>query len=554
MKKHRILAIVMAVLMMAALITVPAMAADDGYITINTPTDPSNPNAWTLEGRRFDAYRIFTVTIVGGGEFAYVLDPAFTAFQTSFGKGDLVTYISGLAANSDEMNELAAALWEYIDSVPVASKGFVVGEEDDTTVVIEDLPYGYYLVYGSATHVGDAPPVIAACALTTTEPGATVNLKLDAPKITKKVWDKDVEGAVEPVADDPGWRDWITLDMNNVAIFKVSFDVPDMTGYDKYWLTVHDKMGHGFWFWPDVVITRNGVSLVKDYDFVMEYEIVNDEAPYDYTAPYYASTKIEITFDPTLVLDWEGDTIDIIYYGILNTDGRIIGGNTSVGEPIYNPNKAWLEYSSNPYMTGEGDLEDTSDKGDTSTTPPAEVKVYTFAFRVFKHTGEFPKNHKPLGGAKFELYRVKNDPTSAVVFESTSSVGYYLVTFDEDEGEKIGTVIESAASGYIDIQSLKAGTYWLTEIEAPDGYNELEDPVKIEIVFIDATEEYLYIFDGNPEYSSNMVYVRNNAGQMFPSTGGIGRVIFIVVGIALMGGAIVAYVARKRMVNLMANR
>ena len=561
MKKHRILAIVMAVLVMAALITVPAMAADDGYITIKAPEDLLNPYAWTLEGRRFDAYKIFDVTIVGGGEFAYVLDTHFTTFQTAYGKGDLATYVAGLTT-PEEINGFAADVWEYIVSTPVPSEGFVVGEEDDTTVVIEDLPYGYYLVYGSAIHVGDTPPIVAACALTTTDPGATVNLKLDAPSIAKHVWDVDMEDADEPIfMDDPGWVTWCDIDIYEGAAFKLTFTVPDMTGYDKYWITVHDQLSGSF-STPDALhFYKDGVEwhLTTGVDY---NSIVSVGTPkYDEDENYAGCFILEITFDPELFLDLAGSEINILYF--CSTAGlRLSQPQTaydSEAEAYYdyndirNPNLVYLEYSSNPYMTGEGTLSDSEDKGDTSETPPKEVDVYSYFFKIFKYAG----SSLPLPGAKFMLLTDKEDPETAINFKidltgDETWPSYYSVVGDWNTGAGYTTEMLTPESGRIQISGIDAGTYWLVETEAPDGYNELEDPIKVEIISI--VDGLFYVFADDSFVSQQTVNVQNSAGQKFPGTGGIGRVIFIVVGIALMGGAIVAYVARKRIVNLIANR
>ena len=548
MKKSKILSIVMAVLMMAALITVPALAADDGVITINAPSG----GGWTLEDQRFDAYRIFTVTLVGAGEYAYTLDSAFTAFQTSFGKGDLATYIAGITSGSDEMNELAAALWEYIDTTPVASKGFVVGEEDDTTVLIENLPYGYYLVYGSAIHVGDSPAIIAACSLTTTEPAATVNLKLDAPTLTKTVWHHEAAGADDKYdPNDDGWQKWTDINELDQVNFKVSVNVPEITGYDKYWLVVHDTLNYVLWNSGigsgDYFVYRNGVLLTEDDDYTVDaasFSYGTLDPKYDAESNYNIGTYITFTFDPYLFIGNSGDVIDIIYSTTrsdLDTKGA--------------PNKAYLEYSSNPYATGDGDLEHPGDKGDTTDGPPDEAWTYTFKFQVYKHTGDKAASlDTPLPGAKFQLYRVEGDSSSAVNFAGDS--GFFRVVPDSmtvhHGGETITKTLVSSASGMIYIGGIDAGTYWLTEIEAPDGYNELEDPIKVVITHTDGAGTFTV--DADALKNIGQINVRNNAGQKFPGTGGIGRVIFIVVGIVLMSSAIVAYVTRKKIIGLMTSR
>ena len=96
------------------------------------------------------------------------------------------------------------------------------------------------------------------------------------------------------------------------------------------------------------------------------------------------------------------------------------------------------------------------------------------------------------------------------------------------------------------------GTYYLQEIKAPDGYNTLDKPVKVEIT---AT------YDDNGNITTNATpneqnnhyevtsTITNNKGTVLPSTGGIGTTIFYVVGGLLMVGAAILLITKKRMHN-----
>lgn len=107
------------------------------------------------------------------------------------------------------------------------------------------------------------------------------------------------------------------------------------------------------------------------------------------------------------------------------------------------------------------------------------------------------------------------------------------------------------------VSGLDAGTYYLTECVAPDGYNLLDKDVKITIdaeysqdgkitaltVTVDDTE----ISNGNVASGELEVTVKNFSGVELPGTGGIGTTIFYALGGLLAVGAAVFLVTKKRM-------
>ena len=99
----------------------------------------------------------------------------------------------------------------------------------------------------------------------------------------------------------------------------------------------------------------------------------------------------------------------------------------------------------------------------------------------------------------------------------------------------------SDGQGRFEITGLSAGDYQLVEITAPVGYAKLEEPVNFEV------KEGTYAGDSTKELQYNKdnkdggygLEVKNKKFTI-PQTGGIGTVIFTVVGISLMAGAVIA--------------
>lgn len=101
--------------------------------------------------------------------------------------------------------------------------------------------------------------------------------------------------------------------------------------------------------------------------------------------------------------------------------------------------------------------------------------------------------------------------------------------------------------GQLKISGLATGTYYLTETRAPDGYNQLRNPVKIEIVDADGGVDGA--LDNEPEGSADGyldITVNNTKGFELPVTGGMGTFMFTASGVAIMSAAIILIVIQRK--------
>ena len=101
-------------------------------------------------------------------------------------------------------------------------------------------------------------------------------------------------------------------------------------------------------------------------------------------------------------------------------------------------------------------------------------------------------------------------------------------------GIKLESDVVTNDSGVATFEKYEAnGTkydYYLVETQAPHGYNILAKAVKVNFTDVEAT---------NGVYT---VKVPNSSGITLPITGDEGIVIFTVIGIAFMGGAVILFV------------
>lgn len=99
-------------------------------------------------------------------------------------------------------------------------------------------------------------------------------------------------------------------------------------------------------------------------------------------------------------------------------------------------------------------------------------------------------------------------------------------------------VFVSGPNGQFEVTGLAPGTYNLVEIKAPAGYvlNETPRPFTVGAGSY-TTGDIAYV----PEGTTTDAQQVTNMKVTIPQTGGIGTVIFGVVGATLMGGAIIAF-------------
>lgn len=206
----------------------------------------------------------------------------------------------------------------------------------------------------------------------------------------------------------------------------------------------------------------------------------------------YANQKLTIDFN----LDYiDATRIEIEYKAHLN-ENAVLGDAGNV-------NSVSLTYSNDPYGTG------------TYTTDPteSEATAYTYGLELFLYDQE---DNTPLSGAVFEIYK------------------------DAALTEKVGT-ITTDANGLAIYKGLSAETYYLKQTTAPTGYTLIRDAIETEI-----TPE------GNGA-TTGIFYTRKDVPSskvgLLPSTGGVGTIIFTVIGLLFIVVAIIFIIVYRKKKN-----
>lgn len=508
-------ALLTAIMMMT--MTVTAYAEGNCTLTVNVKSGEGVPQQ-TLKDQTINLYKLFDVTesdstTTSGTTKNY----AYTVNKATGYKEALVSVLKDLGKTVDQ-NSTDEKFVEAVNGIgkkdstevqnfankftahalqnslaSTATSGKIT--ESKTYHEFTRLDAGYYLVYVTG---GKS---IQSSLLTVDNEHTTVNLKTEAPSITKTA-------------------DKATAEIGQVVTYTVTGSIPDTTGYAEYVYKIHDELSKGLDFVNDEKGTALGTGATT-----VKVKVAFKDATDASTAPTEAT--LDTTDNKKMSLDlstWvkanqanKGKEFTVTYYAKVNKDAEVT-----------NNNKASLQYGNN--------------SGNITTTTPSEAKTNTYPLDINKTK---KGSEKKLSGAKFELYKTEEDAKAGTnAIKVSGSNGNYVVdpTSPTTEFESVESIDRK---GYnLHLNGLEATDYWLKEIEAPAGFNKLTDPIKITITKT-GDAEWTISKDGEV-VTDKIIDIENSTGSLLPSTGGAGVVVFAGVAILLVFGVVVSFIRDKR--------
>lgn len=134
--------------------------------------------------------------------------------------------------------------------------------------------------------------------------------------------------------------------------------------------------------------------------------------------------------------------------------------------------------------------------------------VHLGEFDLYKYTVTATGAERALAGAKFVLYQQGTETQYA-----TLDVDGCLTGWTTDE--TAATVLTTPESGILHMEGLRAGTYYLKEIEAPAGYDVLKTPISVEMSL--QNNGSLAPTSVDAEVHGSTVWIKNDATPI-PST------------------------------------
>ena len=450
----------------------------------------------SLEGAEFTIYKVMDLTVTDGVA-SYSKTADFESVMNGVNPDKLGNY------SAEQLENLATQLAGAVSDS--TSKVGPMKTDASGDAVFNALPLGYYLVVETAapdTYVAGKPFLIAIPSTNNyNNPSAEgtewVYDVTASPKNSRMRLDKELNTAdtKEGVSKDG------SVKVGDYVPYKITTAIPSYDAtYTNPVFTITDVMSDGLEIqdttdYP-VTVTVGGQTAAKDTDYTLTAVPTKEDGKADLT----------VAFTADYIKAHGNAEVEVTYYALVTND--------AVMGTAGNVNEAGLKYSSNP--------SETADAG------PVKVKVYSFGINLVKFTKE--DGTIPLAGAEFELYGEKNGAMDTTV----------LVTGTTDSNGKL--VVK---------ELLDEGTYYLKEKTAPEGYTLLANPIKVEITADKdvnglATGTFTLKVNGevidetSGEYTTQLnttagtatIAVENHKGFSLPATGGMGIVIFLVVGVA----------------------
>lgn len=453
------------------------------------------------KGETYTIYKLFDATVNADGSSIAYTGTIPESLNTYF-TADENGYISATSAAKDGEN-MSEGLKTALKAWTAAATAAATAESDGSALNFKELAYGYYVV---TTTQGDQ-----VISVDSTMPNVTI---VDKNSSTPKDLSKTASSNDVSIGDTVTY----TVSFKTSNYYGAGTEAKEIVSY-----TIEDTLPE---FLSNVTVT----SIIVDNDG-------SDTTTNDRT------TVTDQFADKKIVIDWydevnnkflydNGATVTITYTAVV-TDKAAIDGNG-------NTNKVTVTW------TTKGGDEPGPDKVETEET----IFTYAIALKKVNNKGV------ALPGAVFEFpFYVKStaDANGAYIYAGTTA------------GAGLTNQITTPDSGVIVVKGVKSGSYEITEVTAPAGYNKLTAPVTVQAVKTSSTSTHTTVYldkDGNvvdvsakeievkvdiDTIAATAVVVVNKAGTELPSTGGMGTTVFYVLGTVLVMGAVVLLVTKKRM-------
>lgn len=554
MKKCLTLLLALALLFTMA---VPAAAAPATYNKKIIFTD-------VAQGDTVKAYKLVGYK---AGYNAYDPHTDFEGYVKHYHPDDDISLEAFLGGHSAQ--EMKALLAGYVNLCQIGPGGIpshalpadpVTGTADATNQVTLTLEPGYYVVLGSTTATNDRTYQLTSVFVQVKNGVAKVIATDGKTEITDdKVQLKHTTGPAisMSVKDDSGtataWKGAAAGQVGEILDFYIHLELPDYNN-ENVWMTK--------------------LSLA---DAMHGLEYVNGSAKLTTTAPYGEAGAVEKTTGLTSTPEAYGAdgnqtvTFDVDYHEIKTSGAPVSVYIHFQAKVMPVAAKTGVTATANTTLTYTFSL----DPNNSRTTSPVGVKVHTYAFSLAKTSDEqnAAGANLPLTNAGFTLYSDAEMTTANAVSMIKETVGgetYYRPALTGETGVTVLLANMGADQNTLLVRGLDAATYYLKETKVPSGYYAPKGSFEVKLTGDrEAISETLTgnlaaassFTATNPETDRVLINssglngteqnrldasLKNSSTPVLPTTGGVGTVIFTVVGLLCMGAALWFFLFARR--------
>lgn len=487
--------------------------------------------------------------------------------EHTYSSDELNTALAGAVASVDRINALEA----YVKS----NGGTAMQKTDEYGYTsVENLPLGLYLVVETsvpASVKSTTNPFFVTLPMTNAQ-GTAWQYEIwiypknqtDKPTLSKqvKLVGEKENGTAETFAETT------SADIGENVEYQIVSHLPAITSTATYLkeYTYTDKIEAGLVydkskaveikFYTDENLTSAAgmTSFEKDTDYTVIYDdtsrtmtIKMTEAGLAKLNPGFSQAYMAVTYQATV------------------TSSAVLGDKGNLNEVV-------LSY-------GRTNVTDGGTGGDSGSTTPNNgdkgyikdaAKVYTYGISLQK------KFSDGNGDATKVTFTLTNSSTGKIIYAAAGQDGSYHVCAEGTEGAV--TDFHPASNGSLQIRGLKEGKYELLETATASGYMLLKDKLVIQVnessaefatadgtdltkLSVTAANETpatatvndktaSMSSDGESNLASTNAFVdlavTNNKGFELPKTGGLGTILFTMIGAAGLACCIILFSRKRR--------
>lgn len=590
----KILALILAVLLLTAM-TFTAFANETPHTITITNRDAAEAHSYTAYQVFEGVYDETTGTLSdakwgSGVSYPMIADhliAGIPAFADCVTVPQFITALSNIPANSDELRAFAA----IVDECKAEPAGSATGDAENPAVIHVNGD-GYYFVK-------DDTPTLNTDTYSDYILFVEGNVTVEAKDTTGVTSEKKVKDINDSTAEGSDWQDSADYDIGDPVPFRISGTVAaDFDKYESYKLIFHDKESDGLTFdhitgvfvdgqeietgWELIAAPEDGCTFEVVFQDLKTVEAVHggSEIAVEYISVLNESAVIGVPGNPNeMRMEYSNNPTDETATGLTPWDEVVVFTYEVVIDKVdENGNKLpgaefqlekWViddEHPEGRWVIVPGVITDSGESGlgRVLTVNGKTARYYTAPDgRVFVKIKDKPNEEIP----ETDIYLLVDDLDSIDAFLADTALGitYYELGPDGNPVKVQGnfsysvrSIDRASTDGATFVwQGVDDGHYRITETVTPPGYNTL-DPFEFDIYAEHETVSQtpaLISVTGDPfvPTAENIgilhTEIENHSGAQLPETGGIGTVIFYVVGGLLVLAAGLILVVRRRSEN-----